>query len=49
MAQLVMMVIIFLMGMSIDWAAILLAAVPIFIPIAMELGLNPLWFPMFRA
>jgi TRAP-type mannitol/chloroaromatic compound transport system permease large subunit len=32
------------MGMFIDWAAILLVTVPIFMPIAMELGFDPLWF-----
>ncbi|MFO7749957.1 MAG: TRAP transporter large permease subunit [Desulfobacteraceae bacterium] len=39
-----MMLIVFLMGMFIDWAAILLVTVPIFMPIAMELGFDPLWF-----
>jgi TRAP-type mannitol/chloroaromatic compound transport system permease large subunit len=34
------------MGMFIDWAAILLVTVPIFMPIAMELGFDPLWFSM---
>ena len=41
---LIMMSIVFLMGMFIDWAAILLVTVPIFMPIAMELDFNPLWF-----
>lgn len=45
-ALLVMMAIIFIMGMFIDWAAILLVTVPIFMPIAMELEFNPLWFSM---
>jgi tripartite ATP-independent transporter DctM subunit len=45
-ALLFMMLIIFLMGMFIDWAAILLVTVPIFMPIAMELEFNPLWFSM---
>jgi tripartite ATP-independent transporter DctM subunit len=40
----IMMSIVFLMGMFIDWAAILLVTVPIFMPIAMELDFNPLWF-----
>lgn len=40
----IMMAIVFLMGMFIDWAAILLVTVPIFMPIAMELGFDPLWF-----
>lgn len=42
----IMMLIVFLMGMFIDWAAILLVTVPIFMPIAMELEFNPLWFSM---
>ncbi len=46
MALFVMMLIIFLMGMFIDWAAILLVTVPIFMPIANELGFDPLWFSM---
>ncbi len=41
---LIMMAIVFLMGMFIDWAAILLITVPIFMPIAMELDFTPLWF-----
>jgi tripartite ATP-independent transporter DctM subunit len=40
----IMMGIVFLMGMFIDWAAILLVTVPVFMPIAMELDFNPLWF-----
>ena len=43
-ALFIMMAIVFLMGMFIDWAAILLVTVPIFMPIAMELDFNPLWF-----
>ena len=42
----IMMIIVFIMGMFIDWAAILLVTVPIFMPIAMELEFNPLWFAM---
>ncbi len=42
----IMMGIVFLMGMFIDWAAILLVTVPIFMPIAMELEFNPLWFSL---
>ena len=42
----VMMFIVFIMGMFIDWAAILLVTVPIFLPIAMELGFDPLWFSL---
>jgi tripartite ATP-independent transporter DctM subunit len=42
----IMMFIVFMMGMFIDWAAILLITVPIFMPIIMELGFNPLWFSL---
>lgn len=42
----IMMLIVFLMGMFIDWAAILLVTVPIFLPIALELGFDPLWFSL---
>jgi tripartite ATP-independent transporter DctM subunit len=43
---LIMMLIVFLMGMFIDWAAILLITVPIFMPIVLELDFNPLWFSL---
>ncbi|MFU8858323.1 MAG: TRAP transporter large permease [Deferrisomatales bacterium] len=42
----IMMAVVFLLGMFIDWAAILLVVVPIFTPIAMNLDFNPLWFAM---
>ncbi len=42
----IMMFIVFIMGMFIDWAAILLITVPIFMPIVMELGFDPLWFSL---
>ncbi|MBU0970893.1 MAG: TRAP transporter large permease subunit [Proteobacteria bacterium] len=42
----IMMFIVFVMGMFIDWAAILLVTVPIFMPIAMEIGFDPLWFSL---
>jgi len=40
----IMMLIIFILGMFIDWTAILLVTVPIFLPIASQLGFDPLWF-----
>ncbi|MCF8030866.1 MAG: TRAP transporter large permease subunit [Desulfohalobiaceae bacterium] len=46
MALAFMMLIMFIMGMFIDWTAILLVTVPIFMPVAMELGFNQLWFAM---
>jgi len=42
----IMMLVVFFLGMFIDWAAILLVVVPIFTPIAMDLDFNPLWFAM---
>lgn len=42
----IMMAVVFIMGMFIDWAAILLVVVPIFTPIAMDLDFDPLWFAM---
>ncbi|MGB5062393.1 MAG: TRAP transporter large permease subunit [Candidatus Competibacter sp.] len=42
----IMMSVVFFLGMFIDWAAILLVAVPIFTPIALDLDFNPLWFAM---
>ncbi|WP_305043145.1 TRAP transporter large permease [Geoalkalibacter sp.] len=42
----IMMLVVFILGMFIDWAAILLVVVPIFTPIAMDLGFDPLWFAM---
>jgi tripartite ATP-independent transporter DctM subunit len=38
-----MLVIILVLGMFIDWLGILLIVVPIFSPILMDLGFNPLW------
>lgn len=45
-ALFIMMLIVFIMGAFIDWAAILLVTVPIFLPIAMQLDFDPLWFSM---
>ena len=45
-ALLIMMAIVFIMGAFVDWAAILLVTVPIFLPIALELGFDPLWFSL---
>jgi len=40
----VMMFIVFILGMIIDWIGILFIIVPVFIPVAMKLGFDPLWF-----
>ena len=35
-----------MLGMFIDWVAILLVCLPVYIPICLELGFDPLWFSM---
>ncbi|OQX14687.1 MAG: C4-dicarboxylate ABC transporter [Desulfobacteraceae bacterium IS3] len=42
----IMLTAVFMMGMFIDWVAILLITIPVFTPIAMDLGFDPLWFSM---
>jgi TRAP-type mannitol/chloroaromatic compound transport system permease large subunit len=37
---------IFILGMFIDWVAILLVTLPVYMPISLELGFVPLWFSM---
>jgi len=39
-----MMLCVFFLGMFVDWIAILLILLPVFSPIAKELGFDPLWF-----
>lgn len=45
-AFLVVMVIIFILGMFIDWLGIVLIIVPLVTPIGKALGFDPLWFAM---
>ena len=45
-AFVVVMVIVFLLGMFIDWIGIVFIMVPILAPIGPELGFDPLWFGM---
>jgi tripartite ATP-independent transporter DctM subunit len=40
----IMMVIVFIMGMFIDGAAITVLTMPIFFPVIMSVGIDPLWF-----
>ncbi len=40
----VMMLMVTVLGMFIDWIGILFIVIPIFTPIAIELGFDPLWF-----
>jgi tripartite ATP-independent transporter DctM subunit len=45
----VMMIIVFLLGMFIDWLGIVLICFPLFLPIAAQLGFNKLWFVVIMA
>ncbi len=42
----IMLSAIFLLGMFIDYIAILLVCLPVYMPICLELGFDPLWFSM---
>ncbi|MDX9872692.1 MAG: TRAP transporter large permease subunit [Clostridia bacterium] len=44
----VMWAIIFLMGAFIDWIGIVMICVPLFTPIAVELGFDPVWFSIMN-
>jgi tripartite ATP-independent transporter DctM subunit len=39
-----MMLILFVLGMFLDWVGIALLTMPIFVPIVRQLGLDPVWF-----
>lgn len=39
-----MMLILFVLGMFLDWVGIALLTMPIFAPIIMQLGYDPVWF-----
>ena len=39
-----MQIILIILGMFIDWAGICLLVMPIFVPIIIELGFDPVWF-----
>ena len=39
-----MMFIVFLLGMFVDWIGIVMITFPLFLPIAAELGFDPIWF-----
>lgn len=41
---LVMMLILFVLGMFLDWVGIALLTMPIFVPIVRDLGFDPVWF-----
>jgi len=39
-----MMLILFILGMFLDWVGIALLTLPIFVPIIVDLGYDPIWF-----
>lgn len=41
-----MLFIVFILGMFIDWIGILLICTPLFLPIAKQIGYDPLWFAL---
>jgi TRAP transporter, DctM subunit len=46
---LVMMAILFVLGMFLDWVGIALLTMPIFVPIIVKLGYDPVWFGVLFA
>ena len=44
-----MMLILFILGMFLDWVGIALLTMPIFVPIIKELGYDPVWFGVLFA
>ena len=42
----VMMVIVFVMGMFIESLAVIMITLPIFMPVVLQLGFDPLWFAL---
>ena len=42
----VIMLVVIILGMFIDWIGILFIVIPIFTPIALDVGFDPLWFAM---
>jgi len=45
----IMMVIVFIAGFLLEWIGIIYLILPIFLPIAVKLGFDPLWFVMILA
>lgn len=45
----VMVVSVFILGMFLDWTGIVLLSFPIFLPLANEMGIDPLWFVVLMA
>jgi len=44
-----MMLIVFILGFLIDWIGIVYITFPIFLPIAIKVGFDPVWFIIIRA
>jgi tripartite ATP-independent transporter DctM subunit len=44
-----MMLVLFVLGMFLDWVGIALLTVPIFVPIVVQLGYDPIWFGVLFA
>ena len=49
MVILFMMLILFVLGMFLDWVGIALLTMPIFVPIVVDLGFDPIWFGVLFA
>ncbi len=49
MVILFMMLILFMLGMFLDWVGIALLTMPIFVPIVIDLGFDPIWFGVLFA
>lgn len=45
----VMVISVFILGMFLDWTGIVLLSFPIFLPLASEMGIDPLWFVVLMA
>ena len=44
-----MLLVVFILGMFLDWTGIVLLCFPIFLPLAAEMGIDPLWFVVLMA
>ncbi|MDN5568243.1 MAG: TRAP transporter large permease subunit [Paracoccus sp. (in: a-proteobacteria)] len=45
----VMLLVVFILGMFLDWTGIVLLSFPIFLPLVSEMGIDPLWFVVLMA
>ncbi|MCG6113015.1 MAG: TRAP transporter large permease subunit [Paracoccus sp.] len=45
----VMLLVVFILGMFLDWTGIVLLSFPIFLPLVSEMGVDPLWFVILMA